>query len=176
MPDTENKPGGISLAAAVLSLLICFGAVCLIGSVAALFFTRNPLVPHIAIVRIILASFDLALLLFLVCCACTVVGLFRLRSWARYSILAIGGIDFVVFAIFSIVMIRARYTPIIIGLDAHPNPAMPFPVGAMILALAAIYGAVALIGVWWLVYFNLRTVRQAFNDAKSDYPRGLPRV
>jgi hypothetical protein len=171
MPDTEGRPGGIGMAAAVLSLLICFGAVCLIGAIGVLFL-HNPLVPRIAVVRIILASFDLIVLLFLVWSAATVVGLFRLRSWARPSIIAIGVIDFIVFAVFCGIMIRARFTPIVIGLDAHPNPAMPFPVGAMLLALAAIYGAVALIGLWWAVYFNLSPVRLAFNAAKIGLPPG----
>jgi hypothetical protein len=167
MHDAESKPGGISLAAVVLSLLICFGAVCLIGSVAALFLTRNPLIPHIASVRIILASFDLLLLLFLVWCAWTVAGLFQLRTWARYSIVAIGALDFLVFALLSATLLFARRSPIIIGMDAHPNSAMPIPLGAMLLALALIYAAVALIGAWWMIYFNLRPVRLAFAAAKT---------
>jgi hypothetical protein len=35
-------------------------------------------------------------------------------------------------------------------------------VGAIILALAGLYGIISLIGIWWLVYFNLRPVRAAF--------------
>jgi hypothetical protein len=178
MPDTatnvESKPGGISLAAAVLSLLICFGAVGLVGSIAVLFLTRNPLVPRIASVRIILASFDLLLLLFLAWCAWTVVGLFRLRLWARYSIIAIGAVDFVFFALLCATMLLARQNPIVIGMDAHPNPAMPFPLGAMILGLAVIYGAIAVIGLWWMVYFNLRPVRLAFAAAKLNSLPGGP--
>lgn len=168
MPDTDDRPGGVSLAAAVLSLLICFGAVCLLGAIGALFFTRNPLVPQIAIVRIILSSFDLLFLLLLVWCAWTVVGLFRMRSWARPSIIAIGVLDFLVFAIFSALLVRARYTPIILGMDAHPSPAMPFHFGPIMLALAAVYALVALIGLWWIVYFNLRDVRLAFDAAKLN--------
>jgi hypothetical protein len=177
MPDTainvDRRPGGISLAAAALSLLICFGAIGLIGSVAALFFTRNPLVPRIATVRITLASFDLLLLAFLVWCACTVAGLFRLRSWARYSMLVIGALDFLFFALLCGLMLLARRNPIIMSLDAHPSPAVPFPVGAIITGLALLYGLIALLGVWWLIYFNLRPVRLAF--AAAFLPK-LPRV
>jgi hypothetical protein len=166
MPDAatkmENRPGGIGLAAAVLSLLICFGTVCLIGSIAALFLTRNPLVPHIASVRIFLSSFDLLLLLLLVWCAWTVVGLFGLRPWARYSMLIIGALDFLFFALLCALMLIARRNPIVANLDAHPSPMVPFPVGAIILALAGLYGIISLIGIWWLVYFNLRPVRAAF--------------
>jgi hypothetical protein len=178
MPDTatnvESRPGGINLAAGVLSLLICFGAIGLVGSIAALFLTRNPLVPRIAAVRIILASFDLLLLLFLAWCAWTVVGLFRLRSAARYSIIAIGALDFVFFALLCAMMLLARQNPIVIGMDAHPNPAMPFPLGMMLLGLAVIYGAIAVIGLWWIVYFNLRPVRLAFAAAKLNSLAGGP--
>jgi hypothetical protein len=51
-------------------------------------------------------------------------------------------------------------------MDAHPNPAMPFPLGAMLMTLALIYGAFAMMGAWWLVYFNLRPVREAFARAR----------
>jgi hypothetical protein len=166
MTDAK-RPGGVSVAAAVLSLLICFGAVCLVGSVAALFFTRNPLVPRVASVRIILASSDLLMLFFLAWCVLTVAGLFRLRSWARYSIIAIGALDFVFFALLCGTMLMARRNPIVIGMDAHPNPAIPFPLGAMILALAVIYGTIALVGLWWMVYFNLRPVRLTFAAAEA---------
>ena len=169
----DSRPPGVGIAAAVLSLLICFGAITLVGSIATLFLTRNPIVPRISSVRIIMAGFDLALLLFLVWCAWTVVGLFRMRSSARYSILAIGALDFLVFALFCATLLFARRSPIIIGMDAHPNPAMPFPLGALILALAIIYALFALIGLWWLVYFNLRTVRLAFRAADSGI---LPRL
>jgi hypothetical protein len=170
-PNVDIKPAGIGLAAAVLSLLICCGAVCLAGSIAALFLTRNPLVPRIATVRVILAGFDLLLLLFLLWCAWTVLGLFRLRSWARYSIIAIGALDFIVFALLGGTMFVARRSPVVIGMDAHPSPAMPFPLGSMILALAIIYAGIAIIGVWWVVYFNLRPVRLAFAQAQ---PSGSP--
>jgi hypothetical protein len=176
MPESEHAPGGVSLAAAVLSLLVCFGAVCLIGSVAALFVTRHPLVPHFATARILFAGFDLLFLVVLVWCAWTVVGLFRLRSWARYSILVIGLLDFLFFALLCAGTIYVRFTPIVVSLDAHPSPAVPFPVGAILLSLALIYGAIALIGVWWLVYFNLRTVRLAFSGAKIDSLPGTPHV
>jgi hypothetical protein len=92
----------------------------------------------------------------------TVAGLFRLRTWARYSIIAIGTLDFIFFALLCGTMLMARRNPIVIGMDAHPNPAIPFPLGAMILALAVIYGVIALVGLWWMVYFNLRQVRLVF--------------
>lgn len=167
--STDRKPGGIGLAAAALSLMICFGAICLIGAVGALFFTRNPLVPHIPAIRIGLASFDLLLLAFLVWSACTVAGLFRLRSWARYSIMAIGAIDFVFFALLCAAMIAARFSSIVVGMGIHPTPGMPFSIGAIIDGLAVFYGLLALVGLWWLVYFSLRPVRLAFAAARGPH-------
>jgi hypothetical protein len=167
-PKTASRPAGVNLSAVVLSLLILFGALVLAGSVAALFFTRNPLVPRIASVRIVLSAFDLLLLLLLCWCAWTVAGLFRLRSWARYSMLVIGVLDFLVFAVFCATMLLARRNPIVVGMDAHPNPGMPIPLGIMILTLAIIYGGIALIGLWWVVYFSLPPVRNAFAAAKMQ--------
>lgn len=166
--NMEQKPGGIGLAAAALSLMICFGAICLIGAVGALFFTRNPLVPHIPAIRIGLALFDLLLLAFLVWSACTVAGLFRLRSWARYSMIVIGAIDFVFFALLCAAMIAARFSPFVVGMDIHPTPGMPFSIGAIVVGLAAFYGLLALVGLWWLVYFNLRSIKLAFATARES--------
>ncbi|GGG92507.1 hypothetical protein [Silvibacterium dinghuense] len=163
MSSTQQRPAGVTLAAAVLSLMTLFGAVCLLSAVFALFLTRNPIVPRIAAVRAGIAGFDLVLLLFLLWCAWTIVGLFRLRPAARLSMLAIGAIDLVVFAAFAGLMLLARANPMVAGMDAHPNPAIPFPIGALLLLFALLYALFAFVGLWWLVYFNLRPVRVAFS-------------
>ena len=174
LPGNPPRPPGVNIAAAILSLLVLFGALVLAGAVGALFLTRNPLIPNIPTVRVILSAFDLLLLLFLGCCVWTVVGLFRLRSWARTCMQVIGGLDFLVFAIFSGLMFLAHRNPIVIGMDAHPNPSMPFPLGAVILALAVLYGLIALIGLWWVVYFSLPSVRAAFTAANAVPGPGSP--
>jgi|HubBroStandDraft_1064217.scaffolds.fasta_scaffold266845_2 hypothetical protein len=176
-PGIEIRPAGVNLAAAILSLLVLFGVLVLAGAVVALFLTRNPLIPRVASVRIILASFDLLVLIFLCWCACTVAGLFRLRSWARYSMIVIGALDFIVFSFFCAAMLLARRNPIVIGMDAHPSPAVPFPVGAVITAFAVLYGIIALVGLWWMVYFNLSPVRTAFAAAnRTSLPNPSARL
>ncbi|MFT4112835.1 hypothetical protein [Silvibacterium sp.] len=162
MSSTQQRPGGITLAAIILSLMTLFGVVCLLGAIFALFLTHNPIVPRVGAVRTAIAGFDLVLLLFLLWCAWTIVGLFQLRPGARISMIAIGAIDLIVFAVFSGLMLLARVNPLVAGMDAHPNPAMPVHIGLTLLFLAFVYGVFALIGLWWLVYFNLRTVRLAF--------------
>jgi hypothetical protein len=159
--DGKQKPGGVGVAAVVLGMMALFGLLCVAVSILTFFLKHDP-VPNIAVVRIIFAAFDLMLLVFVFWCLWTVVGLFRFKLWARYSIIVIGVLDFVFFALLSALMVFARNSPLIGGLDAHPNPGMPFSVGAMMLGLAAFYAALALIGVWWVVYFNLRQVRLAF--------------
>lgn len=163
---SQPRTGGITLAAVVLSLMTIFGAVFLLGA-AALLFVRVPLIPRIPAVRLGIAGFDGVLLLFLLWCVWTVAGLFRRRPSARISMLFIGALDLIVFALFSTLMLLARGTPLVTGLDAHPDPSIPVPIGGTLLALALLYGALAMIGLWWLIYFNLRTVRLAFHPSPA---------
>jgi hypothetical protein len=167
----ESMPGGVSFAAVLLSLLTGLGAICLIGSTSVLFITRNPVVPSIPTVRILVASFDLLLLLFLACCAWTVVGLFRLRAWARHSILMIGAADFLFFTLLCVLMLLARHNPIVAAMSAHPGSGTSFPAATILLGLAVFYGLLALIGAWWLVYFNLEPVKLAFKAANAGPSR-----
>jgi hypothetical protein len=165
-----EKPGGVSVAAVVLGLMSLFGLLCVAVSILTMFLTRNPIVPNIASVRIIFAAFNLLMLVFVAWCFWTVVGLFQFKPWARYSIIVIGVLDFVFFTLLSAVMVAAHTSPVIAGMDVHPNTGMPFSMGVMMLGLAAFYVVLALIGVWWVVYFSLRHVRLAF---AVEQPPGL---
>ena len=88
----------------------------------------------------------------------TVIGILRLRSWARYSILVIGGglsVLGVLAAIFSLVgrTISAQKS----------QPAIdPHIMSVIFLFVTLFYLFLAAIGIWWLVYFNLRPVRDIF--------------
>jgi hypothetical protein len=101
------------------------------------------------------------MLCFFLFCAWTVAGLFRMRPWARFAILAIGGLEFFFCALGAGVMILVRNIP-------PPMPtATPAPIGmpTVFIGIAAFYGFLSLIGAWWLVYFNLAPVREAFRTA-----------
>jgi hypothetical protein len=91
----------------------------------------------------------------------TSVGLFRLRSWARISI--------VVFACF-------LAASCVFGLAV--TMAMPLPPGfsrgtehTFRQSMAAIYGTPLAIAVWWLIQFNTRSTKSAF---ASPMPGGAP--
>jgi hypothetical protein len=170
MADQNEKPGGIYVAAIVLSLMAAFGLISVAFSVVALFFTSHSIAPSIPTVRILLAVVQLLMLAVVFWCLWTVVGLFRFRRWARYSMIVIGILDFLFFALLSGALIWLHGNPFVAAMDARPNPSMPFSPGMLMLGLSAFYALLALIGVWWVVYFNLARVRLAFTPPPGLTP------
>jgi hypothetical protein len=97
----------------------------------------------------------------------TSAGLFRMRRWARYSVLIIGGClaGFGVPAMLMTIVISMIPLPAPAGVDpAHAHTAQ-LAVKIVFLAVSLFYAAISAIGIWWLVYFNRRAVREAFNGA-----------
>jgi hypothetical protein len=98
----------------------------------------------------------------------TVVGLFRMRSWARISIMIIGG---------GLVAIGLFSTAVSVAMPAMMKSMPPIPgvdpalMRIVFLIVAALWLFVAAVGVWWLVYFALRNTREAFAQAAAQ--RGL---
>jgi uncharacterized membrane protein (DUF2068 family) len=97
----------------------------------------------------------------------TTIGLFRLRRWARYSILVIGG---GLALIGSVSMLGAAlFVAIPLPSPANIDPSQAPTVQVMtrvILAVTAFfYAFVGAVGIWWLVYFNRRKVRDVFSSA-----------
>jgi hypothetical protein len=166
MPDPIEKPGGIYVAAVVLALMGAFGLLSIAFSVVTLFLASHPIAPTIASVRILLAVLHLLLLAAVFWAFWTVVGLFRYRPWARYSIIVLGILDFLFFALLSGALAWLHGNAFVAAMDAHPNPGMPFHPGSVMIALSAFYGLLALIGLWWVVYFNSSRVRVAFADPR----------
>jgi len=84
----------------------------------------------------------------------TGVGLFRLKNWARYSVLVWGGV-MVFFSAIGIVAIS------FIRLPTQPN--LPANATAIIRwTVVSVYGLPLLIGVWWLALFNRTPVKRQF--------------
>ena len=105
----------------------------------------------------------------------TIVGLLRLKSWARYSILVIGGL----LALFGIASAAGlALLPAIMAQTPQAQGAAlpPHLMQGLLLALGLFYTGVAAVGVWWLVYFNLRTVKAYFlpGFAAPYYPPPFP--
>lgn len=168
-----RKPVGVVVAAVVLGLIAAMGALGGLGAIVASFFVPNdPAVPAATAVRAVMVVAATGMVLFFLFCGWTVVGLFRMRAWSRYAILAIGALEFFFCALMAALMILviARPRPI--------EPAMPTPMSAhAIFTLTAVfYGLLSLIGAWWLVYFNLAPVRRAFAEARQAGAIATPGV
>jgi hypothetical protein len=99
----------------------------------------------------------------------TLVGLVRGSSWARVSILIIGGC-LVALGLISVLGTFAlqmlwKYSP------PDPNSTVnPAIMHVVVLAMAVVWLGVAVVGVWWLVYFNLRATKEFFAKAKLVAP------
>jgi hypothetical protein len=95
----------------------------------------------------------------------TVVGLFRMRNWARISIMIIGG-GLAAIGLFSTLVSVAMPTMM---KSMPPTPgADPAVMRIVFLIIAALWLFVAAVGVSWLVYFALRNTREAFAQAAAQ--------
>jgi hypothetical protein len=166
MTDEQvHVPAGVAVAAVVLGLMAFVGLLLASFSAFVQFVMHNPLIPRILVVRLAAAGMDALILALVILAACTIVGLFRLRLWARYSIVLLGLLDFLVFGLMALglAIARARWSMAALPLPNNPH----ITLGDILLALAAFYAVLALIGVWWMVYFNLKPVRLAFANAEA---------
>jgi hypothetical protein len=96
----------------------------------------------------------------------TAVGLFRMRDWARTSILVFAGI-MATLSLLSLVLVMVIPLPPTPG--ATPNAPSA---STMRSVMAAFYGGPLVIGVWWLVLFNKKSIKEAFRaGAPSEASR-----
>jgi hypothetical protein len=163
---TMRRPAGVVVAAVVLGLMALIAILCTLGSLVASIFVHPPMtIPGF---RVIMVTFNLVALAIFGFCGWTVVGLFKMRRWARIAVVVIGGVDFFFCAVAGIGMLAARKLfPVMPPPPAGmAQPGVDLSALPMVFeAIAAFYFFLALIGVWWLVYFNLPSVRAAFSGA-----------
>lgn len=98
----------------------------------------------------------------------TVAGLFGMRRWARYSVLIIGGglaVLGLISVLSTVVTMFAMPAPPTAGLDPQQAQTMKSMFKAVFALVAVFYGLLTVLGVTWLVYFNRKTVREAFANA-----------
>jgi hypothetical protein len=159
-----KRPVGLILSAIGLSLAAFF----LLLTTALMIFAginaRNQpsisATPHFVMYLMLAVSVFYALLT--VWAILTVIGILRLRSWGRYSILIIGG------GLSVLGLLAALFT--LLGrtmFSAQPTrpPLDPHMMSAVFLLLTVFYLFIAAVGVWWLVYFNLRPIRDLFTNS-----------
>jgi hypothetical protein len=164
-----RRPAGVIVAAIVLGLIALLGIFCAMLGLLFAVFVHNPILN--SVFRPIVILSDGLMLCFFLYCAWTVVDLFRLRNWARISAIVIGSLVFIVSVIAGAAMLAARpYAALV------PQGPTPVNVSGILVALALFYFFFSLIGVWWIVYFSLSHVRNAFHGARLlvTWPDTLP--
>lgn len=161
MNEERRVPAGVVVAAVVLGLMAFVGLLIAAFSAFALFVARTALIPRIPSVRMAAGALDALLLILVILAAFTIVGLFRRKLWARYSMILLGLLDFVMFAIMTAGVLVARVKS---GMEAMTLPNNPgVTLGEILLWLAAFYALLALIGVWWMVYFSRKQMLGTFS-------------
>jgi hypothetical protein len=155
-----RRPIGLILAAIALALMTCMGLLSGAMMVLVSTFIHSPETAQFPAIKMIGIGIGVLTLLISGFCVWTVVGLFRVRKWARISILILGGLV----ALFALLGALSSVVAAL-GQSMVPQSSPGLPPGTMkivLLGTAAFYFCVGLIGVWWLVYFNLRRVRAVF--------------
>ncbi|HEX5234464.1 MAG TPA: hypothetical protein VFW25_03940 [Silvibacterium sp.] len=163
--DEVGVPAGVVIAALILGVMAFVGLLLAACSAFALFISNTPLIPRIPSVRLLAAGLDGLIIALAILAAFTIVGLFRLKLWARYSITLLGLLDLVVFALMAAGVLFGRAKLEMSGMQIPGHPGVTL--GDIMVGLAAIYAILALIGVWWMIYFNLGRLRSIFADANS---------
>jgi hypothetical protein len=113
----------------------------------------------------------------------TTVGLFRLRRWARYSVMIIGGALAFVGLTSTLVTFALLFVPLPIPatVDASQAQTAQSMTKVVFAVVGFMYLVVGAVGVSWLVYFNLKRVSAAFTSsagvaAKSRRPLAISAI
>lgn len=182
-----KRPTGVILSAVVLLLASLFQLLMALGMALAAVMERKgigasefaapsspPTPPWMAGFMVVLCGFFVTLAVWGIS---TTVGLLKLRRWARYSILVIGGL----LAFFGFLSCIFSLFLLTIPLPAPANVDAAQAHTALAMAkvaygcIAFFYALICAIGVWWLVYFNRKTVRQVFTGpAENIVPSRRP--
>jgi hypothetical protein len=171
-----KRPIGIILSAIVLGLaalsLLLLTALMIFAGLFASHQPSTAATPHAVMFLMLGVSVFYAILA--VWAILTVIGILRLRQWARYSILVIGG---GLAGIGILLALGTVFSRTLFSTMPHRGPAPdPHIMAAVFAFVIALYILIAIIGIWWLVYFNLRTTRELFLDPSLSvlFPGGLP--
>lgn len=164
-----KRPIGLILASIVLG---CFAALQLLAAALYTFLgfmmrhglpnqPARPGMPTGPYLIAIMAFISVLLAVLAAWAIVTILGLLRLRNWARYSILVIGGC-------LAALGILSIFAGIFASATLLANPDLPaHTMQVAFLSVGLIYALTAAIGIWWLVYFNLRSTKAFFLPAYS---------
>ncbi len=120
-----------------------------------------PLPAWMPIFMYVLAGLCVALALWAIL---TAIGLFRMHRWARYSVIVIGGCLAVIGLSSILLSLVMLFIPLPAPTTVDPSQMNTLHGFTKIIfgAVAAFYGVVGGVGIFWLVYFNLKKARAAF--------------
>lgn len=152
----SSSPSGAVVAAAIVGILTSlFALLGTLGAIAGMTMlpqTGSAAVPPLAIgILAPILAFAAALAIFGLF---TSIGVLRLKKWARISMLIWGGVT----AFFSGLMLISTALVPLPEMPADTAAAMPF----MRLLMIVVYGIQFLIGVWWLLLFNQKAIKEQF--------------
>jgi hypothetical protein len=165
-----KRPIGLILSAVVLSLaalfLLALTALMAVAGIVANRQSTTATAPHVTVLLILGLSFLYAALA--VWAILTVIGILRLRPWARYSILVFGGGLAAVGLLLAVGTALSR--ALVAAIPANGRTTDPHLMAVIFTILIAFYAATATIGTWWLIYFNLRPTRELFHTSEFVFP------
>jgi len=162
-----KRPAGVTVSAVILAVLSLLQIVLGLGMALLGSLTHEKGSPAAALPGwIAIIMYELCALFLLIAAwgIATAIGLHRLRRWARYSTLIIGGLVAVCGLLMAAGGLIALFAPQLTAAGAATGSihSAQFLVRAVFGIMELLYLAVAAIGIWWLVYFNRKHVRMAF--------------
>jgi len=171
MDPSAKRSASVTIAAVVALLCCLFLLLCCSVAFLGMLLVKLPgsapeVPPLVRNIALVTEGFLICLCLFGMA---TGIGLFYLRNWARISILIWGG--FSVF--FGAIGIPIAY---LTTFSANTTtPALPADsMQAVRWILLFIYGVPLLIGIWWLILFNRKSVKAQFAGGRESAQQGLP--
>jgi len=166
--DRAGAPPGVIIAAAILGVMAFIALLIAACAAYVMFATNSALIPRIPSVRMAAGGLDALVVALVILSAATIVGLFRLKIWARYSITLLGLLDLLVFAFMAAGVLVVRVKSGMAAMTVPNNPGLTL--GEIMVGLACLYGVLALIGVWWMIYFNTERIRLVFAESRNEVP------
>ena len=163
-----KRPVGLVLAAIVLALFTCMGVLSGVSVLLTAVFVHPPEVEQYRLIEVVQIAFGILLLLLCALCGWMVVGLFRIKRWARIGMIVLGAVVAVFSFLSAVLYFVLAFASIPIP-EGSPTIA-PAIMKLVFFGLAGFSLVFTLIGMWWLVYFNLRHVRALFagNDSRRQ--------
>jgi hypothetical protein len=149
-----SRPAGVTASAVVSIIGSAFMLLAAVGMMVGALVTpaqapAQPQVPHMAALASAMAAIFVGLAALGVW---TAIGLFKLRSWARLSILVFAGF-------MAVVSLLAGVTIALAPMPPGTDPSTMRMIRPVMLGMYALPFAIA---IWWLVQFNTKTTKDAF--------------